>query len=384
MRTATPIRILTRMKNRTLACLLTLPLLACASTDALSAQTPEWRVDSTWAVSVGEGSEEGHQLLWVGDAVLLEDGRLVLLSAGTKDLRVFSPDGVFIRTVGREGEGPGEFKGPTGFRLLPSGHLLVYDWGAQRVTEFDTEWKVVGTQRVSYDIGASGPATHDVSIREYVRRPEGVYEGDLVIRLFEGSDVRASIRRPRGKVYSTGLVRGEGGTTLPLPMGETILYNWGPEHIVLGSSHSTDFDLFDHTGTLVRTVRGEGELRPATRADMTAFDKSQEGRGSLTIAGVTMSRTNTMERFLENAPRGDQFPLFSEVKLDDNGLVWAREYSLTSEVATWQVMDPETGLIGRVSIPASWRLLHPSASRLIVVERDEYDVEMVRVYRVRH
>ncbi len=369
--------------NRTLARLLTLPLLACASTGALSAQTPEWSVDSTWAMSVGEGPDEGHQLLWVRDAVLLEDGRLVVLSAGTKDLRVFSPDGTFIRTVGREGEGPGEFKFPVGFRLLPSGHLLVYDRGNRRVTEFDMEWEVIGTERVSYAMDAMMPAfgrgrpmvdglvpvaSKDVSFNEGIRRRKGVYEDDLVIRLFEGSEVRVSIRRPGGKVYSTGLADGR-GTTLPLPMGEFVLFNWGSEHVVLGSSHSTDFDLFDHTGALV---------------DMAAFDKSREGRGLLSIRGVALSPTNTMALFLKDAPRGDHFPLFDQVQIDDDGLVWAREYLLASEVAVWQVIDPETGVIGRVSIPASWNLIRPSASRLIVVERDEYDVEMVRVYRLAH
>lgn len=386
------------MKNRTLARLFTLPLLACASAGPLSAQTPEWSVDSTWAVSVGEGSEEGHQLLGVLDAVLLRDGRLVVLSTATKDIRVFSPDGTFIRTVGRDGQGPGEFKLPWGFRLLPSGHLLVYDPANLRVTDFDTEWEVAGTQRVGYDrYGMSATwrlqrpmanglipvAAYDTPTREAVQRQEGVYEEDLVIRLFEGSEVRASIRRPQGKVYATGLVGGK-STTRPLPMGEFVLFNWGSEHVVLGSSHSTDFDLFDHTGALVRTVRGEGELRPATRADMAAFDKSHERSGLLTIPGVAMSPTNPMALFLKDAPRGDQFPLFDQVQIDDEGLVWAREYLLASEVAVWQVIDPEAGLIGRVSIPASWNLLRPSASRLIVVERDEYDVEMVRVYRVRH
>lgn len=382
-------------EHRTL-CLL---FLMGASTGALSAQTPEWSVDPTWAVSVGEGSDEGHQLLGVLDAVLLKDGRLVVLSAATQDIRVFSPDGTFIRTVGRDGQGPGEFQLPFGFRLRPSGHLLVYDRANLRVTEFDTDWEVVGTQRVGYDrFGMSATwrlqrpmangmipvAAYDTPTREAVQRQEGVYEEDLVIRLFEGSDVRASIRRPRGKVYTAR--SGNMRMTRPFPMGEFVLFNWGSEHVVLGSSHSTAFDLFDSTGALVRTVHGEGDLRPATRHDIAAFDERMrpEPSDSMVIQGMGPGCDVCKERFLDDAPRGDQFPLFDQVELDDEGLVWAREYLLASEIAVWQVIDPETGLIGRVSIPASWNLLRPSASRLIVVERDEYDVEMVRVYGVRH
>lgn len=382
-------------KNRSLCVLLCL----CFGAGAASAQVPEWGLETIWAVSAGDGAGEGHQLLNVRDAILLEDGHLVVLSSGTKDIRVFSPNGEFIRSVGQEGEGPGEFKVPRGFRLLPSGHFLVYDPGNLRVTEFDASWDVVGTDRVAWAMDAMAPAfgrgrpmvngmipvaAYDIPMLEAVRRREGVYEEDLVIRLFEGSDVRASVRRPRGPVYHAR--DGNTGLTLPLPMGEFVLFNWGPAQIVLGSSHSTDFDLFDLTGAFDGTVRAAGELRPATRADMSAFDERirRERSGSLTIRGVTVRGDIRTERYLEDAPRGAQVPLFDKVEVGDRGRVWVREYVLDSNVATWQVLESEAGVVARVSIPAEWEVLRLSDSHLIVIERDEYDVEMVRAYRITH
>ena len=372
--------------------------LICAGPGILLAQVPQWTVGPIWAVSAGDGPGEGHQFLHVRDAAVLEDGRLVVLSAGTKDIRVFSPSGAFIRAVGREGEGPGEFKVPAGFRVLPSGHLLVYDPGNLRVTEFGPDWEVVGTQRVAYAIQAMMPAfgrgrpmvngmipvaTYDVPFFEATRRREGVYEDDLVIRLFQGSDAQASVRRPRGKVYTAK--EGSTGITFPLPMGEFALFNWGAEHVVLGSSHSTAFDLFDLTGALAGSVHGVGELQTATEADFSAFEKVRRERtGSFTIRGVTVSNDVRVERFLKDAPRGDHVPLFDQVEIGDDGRVWIREYVLDGDIATWQVLDPEVGIVAKISIPASWEVLRVSGAFLIAVERNEYDVEMVRAYRLVH
>jgi len=371
-------------------------LMSCVWAVPVSAQSLEWSLDPSWTVSAGDGQGEGHQLLHVQDAVLLEDGRLAVLSSGTKDIRVFSQDGGFERAVGREGEGPGEFKVPNGLRLLPSGHLLVYDSGNLRVTEFDAGFEVVGTVRVAFDMTEMAPAfgrsrpmangfvpvaSYSVPFFESARRAEGVYEDDLVVRLFEGTDVRASVRRPRGAMYTAK--DGTRGLKVHVPMGESVLFNWGPGQVVMGSSHSTEVDVYDTSGVLAHTVRAAGELRPVTRKDMAAFDERfrRERGGSMTILGTTVSRDVQVERFLDDAPRGDQMPLFDKVEIDDEGRVWVREYALDSEVVTWQ-LTAESGPVARIVMPAAWEVLQISERHVIVKERDEYDVEMVRVYRV--
>jgi len=368
---------------------------------SLVAQAVEWRLSPAPVISVGDGPGEGHELLHVRDAVLLPAGDLLVMSGGTHDLRLYSSSGEFIRTVGREGEGPGEFKFQQGFRLLKSGNLLVYDSNNLRVTEFDANFEVVGTERVAYSRSAMAPAfgrnrpmtngmvpiaTYEIPFFESASRGEGQYEDDLIVRLFAGTEVQASMRRPRGPVF---VARGNsGGVTLPLPMGEFVLFNWGPEHVVLGSSHSTSFDLYDAAGRLVGTAEAEGVPRRANRADMLAFDEKTRARGGGTvrIRGVTVSGgEGPRERYLEAAPRGDRVPLFEEVEVGEDGLLWVREYGLGEDEAKWQILDPEIGrTVAYVRTPASWEFLSATTFHLVVRERDEYDVESVRVYRLIH
>lgn len=106
---------------------------------------PRWGEDAGWSLSerpstsigVLEGDPE-DQLFRVRGAVRLEDGRLVVANAGTGEVRFYSPDGRFIHSAGREGEGPGEFgaMGPL-YRLGPDS-LLVWDNAGLRMSVFDT------------------------------------------------------------------------------------------------------------------------------------------------------------------------------------------------------------------------------------------------------
>jgi len=52
------------------------------------------------------------------------------------ELKVYDPDGAFITKIGREGEGPGEFKGVNGIVVGPADSLFVFDVYTMRLSVF--------------------------------------------------------------------------------------------------------------------------------------------------------------------------------------------------------------------------------------------------------
>jgi len=52
-------------------------------------------------------------------------GNIYLLDRQLSEVRVFSRQGKYLRTIGREGEGPGEFRRPADMFFLPDGNLAV-------------------------------------------------------------------------------------------------------------------------------------------------------------------------------------------------------------------------------------------------------------------
>ena len=75
------------------------------------------------------------------------NGNIVVGDMATMKMMMYSPDGVFLRSGGSEGEGPGEYLTPTGISPDTSGGILVADiMGAKLIffdslLNYDREWR---------------------------------------------------------------------------------------------------------------------------------------------------------------------------------------------------------------------------------------------------
>jgi len=66
-------------------------------------------------------------------------GRAYVMDWGDMNIKVYDAEGRFLRTVGRQGQGPGEFGTPSFFELLSGGRICLLDGGQHRVTIMTTE-----------------------------------------------------------------------------------------------------------------------------------------------------------------------------------------------------------------------------------------------------
>ena len=64
----------------------------------------------------------------VEDAKRLPDGRIAVLNRGGQEVRMFGPDGSYLRSFGNRGGGPGEFRDPVELEILGNDSILVWDW----------------------------------------------------------------------------------------------------------------------------------------------------------------------------------------------------------------------------------------------------------------
>jgi hypothetical protein len=73
------------------------------------------------------GGYDDEEVLFgvITDIIADRDGNFYLLDSQLSEVQVYSPDGEFQRTIGREGEGPGEFRLAFNLLLLPNGNIGV-------------------------------------------------------------------------------------------------------------------------------------------------------------------------------------------------------------------------------------------------------------------
>lgn len=77
-----------------------------------------------------------------------DEGRIYVMDWGDVCIKVFDALGRWVQTIGRKGQGPGEFDVPAYFDLMPDGRIAVMDSRNQRVTFFDPDGQFGGSFRV--------------------------------------------------------------------------------------------------------------------------------------------------------------------------------------------------------------------------------------------
>lgn len=86
------------------------------------------------------------------------DGNLVVADGRAGEVRVFDGRGRHLRTLGRKGEGPGEFQVLTGAWPVPGGGVVAVDRVQRRIVRFDAEGSLVAAGRFA-GVGGIGALT---------------------------------------------------------------------------------------------------------------------------------------------------------------------------------------------------------------------------------
>lgn len=105
------------------------------------------------------------------------DGNLYALETSVPEIRVFGPDGEFLRRIGGSGGGPGEFEGAPRFGVVGD-TVWAIDNRANRITLFDREGNLLSTGRVESATVAL-PGTTIAHMLPWAMRPDGMFTSHL-------------------------------------------------------------------------------------------------------------------------------------------------------------------------------------------------------------
>src|SRR5881392_3138956 len=95
---------------------------------AASESNAQWRVDPKPVLDIGGAAAADDYLFqFVSGTARLSNGNIVVADGNSRELKVFGRTGQFVKRIGRDGEGPGEFKFPKWFAVARADTMLVYD-----------------------------------------------------------------------------------------------------------------------------------------------------------------------------------------------------------------------------------------------------------------
>ena len=346
-----------------------------------------WRVGAEPAVSIGAVEGEGPYLLHVvTNAFILRDGRIVVVNAGSDELRVFDELGVHVATWGGRGEGPGEFtrlgdahrwRGDSLVAMYSqNGHLSVFDsegnFGRAFTLLRDGEFFLV--EDVSPDgfiltsdlaMGGLVEGLHREEQHYRVRGAEGEFLGSL--GSFPGTETFWVWSGPRG-------------SSAEIPFARRVsTLAWG-DLMAVAANDSYEIRAFDHDGTLRRIVRRDHDLvAPApvhieATVERRLLEVPEEERAEL--------RQRLREGYQE-MPFPETFPAYETALTDLLDHLWVREYDLPGEETpnpVWTVFDPGGRVLGFAETPADLAIFEIGEDYILGLATDDVGVQYVQVW----
>lgn len=350
----------------------------------------EWRLAESPSLDIGvlEGAPE-YQLYQVRGAVRLDDGRIVIANGGSHELRLYSPDGEHIESVGREGEGPGEFKGMGSLIRVGGDSLLIWDWNNRRASIFDTGGHFARTFRLEpprdesawpypIDLFADGTLLADAGrvfmsgeVQSGVSRDSTLYlrydrDGVLIDSIGRFPGAESFVASRENFVTVTGLAFGR--VPRIAPAGRGFYY---------GNSDAYEIGQYGMDGSPRRLIRKPQPNLAVTQADIDLYVEER-------LEGATSeSWRQRLEKMLSDMPYHETMPAISDLEVDAAGNLWVGEYRRPGDdEPRWSVFDGEGRLLGEVRMPPRFSVFEIGPDYVLGRWTDELDVEHVQLYEL--
>jgi len=362
------------------------------------------------ALGAPAGAPEG-ELHRVREPFLHGDG-LVVPNAGTAEIRIFNRDGSLRRSAGREGDGPGEYRSIEWARPYRGDSIAVWDARLERLTILGPTLEL---GRLVRPAGRDdGPAVGRGLVRSSSTTTSRTLvvgtlaDGDFLARVGEASVGPAdttAVRRdpipylrldPEGRVLDTLAVLpddelfvwsdGPSRSIQPLPFGRTTdvvaTGRW------LAAATNDGFQI--HLGDATDAPDAPGSTRIARvdlpRAPVTDDDVAgHRERALAALEHLSAAFRDSRVKALEAIPYPDHAPYHGEL-IETGGALWLAEYGKPEgrELRRWFRIDAESGVAElSVTLAPSARLTDARGDTLVVVRRNELDVEEVVLLPVR-
>ena len=346
-----------------------------------------WSIDPIPVIEIA-GSPNTPLFNVVG-VIRTDDGRTVLANQSSSELLVFDATGNFVTALGKEGDGPGEFRDISDITYCGGDSITVYDRRTLRATVItlngtflhsfapqspvryaswprDVTCNADGTRLV---VGWGRTASRDAGPgRQRPNVPILVLQADSTARAWTlevpGTELQAWVD-PDGNGWW-----GEA----PFARHSSIVLGGSWIHVATGDSRQ--IEQYEPSGRLVRLVRWTGLSNPVTPADARDFEIAL-------LDSIPENRRRLTESLFARVEYPETMPPYGVVIADDSGYVWVREYARqTVGDVNWMVFGPDGRELGTVAMPASFAVHEIGQDFALGVAKDESGVEHVLMYRL--
>lgn len=379
--------------------LLLLPLLAgCGAEDAggLSGlDLPEFALSGPVLVLEEDGTPE--KVFSRVAARRTPSGEVVVSDRTSLETHVFDTNGALLRTLTRRGAGPGELTGAPGIDL--HGDTL-FAFGAPMVSSSDVDvfsvtsgfvrrvrMSAVNHQGQLYGKAALAGGYYLVEQGSgFTVVPELPDPGSLIRDsatfgiLPPASAADREVlwlpRIQRGSLFTFRWTDGPVPVTFSaLTIGHRTLTAASGDRVWIVETGSGELTAYDTTGKVTASTRLE--------LDAMSYDPSalERARDAALVTARNARDTLAIRAMYDQAVLPPTMPLVDQLYAGANGEIWLRLFTLEPNATQhFLALNGEGAEVGQVSVPAGLQVEQIGEDFVLVIRRDEMDVESVVVY----
>lgn len=351
--------------------------------------TDPWQPDAPELEIGTVGGDPEYQLYRVSSAKRLPDGRLVVANAGSREIRIYSGEGEHLLSFGQSGDGPADFRYPTAVSVLDDGTLRVQDRGD--LVHFTIDGEFIG--RETLDRGAlmemvDGPfeggswvdgETYVVPEYDWDERPGPPTPGPL----YRPQMTFIAVNIPTEETNTLGQFGGilqqyrdvGGGQVRSIvpPFAHSTTFRSGDGVFVVADNAVPEFHAYTSDGSHL-IVRWREEPEDITPEEVSDWQERQ----------LAMSWTDGQRPELRRGWSTMELPpykaFYDQVVPTSDGAFWVTHS--TGEATARLVRFGPNGRYDReLLVPYLYRVMDGGDDWVLVVARDELEVEYLRLYQ---
>jgi hypothetical protein len=369
----------------------------------IESKSPQWKTGGGWEVDtlkpldIAASEDEQHTFSRVVGIERLTSGNIVVAEAATNGIRFFDSTGKFIRQVGREGKGPGEFSFLQVLMRCAGDTLVAIDNPHQQF--FDSSGRFI--RRIPRFMGPAGTWTEaPAGISGDCSRFGVVFRHSSAVITEENNttrwpvslwwmgstdSIRDSVTTVKGQRYV--MMKPPGGSSFPgrAPWEAAPIVAASGGRMIVGLPDAFEVHMYDTNRRLVAIFRPHAPRSGITDGDRARFNKVRDA----------LIKQNPREGLwwppLDETPLPALRPGFDRMVVGTDGTVWLRGPSFIEtgwegepydDTMEWTVLSREGEWLGSVNIPGRFQIFSSDSSMLYGVYINQDGAEVVRAYRI--
>ena len=316
---------------------------------------------------------EGNIILFQPSQFVVDDsGNIYICDRQELIIKVFDPQGHYMKSFGKKGEGPGEFQGILGMSFLPDGRLLFTDTSLRRSSLFDHEGNFVSTHKwrgFLLDLYLTSSSAYFAN-ETIFGQPSQMFvkkfdlEGNELLSLGEFKPMGIQMLRSGDSMF---------GITLPYTPRSVLAGDNKRQLLYHCQNDNYLIEVFDAEGNLLRKIDRPYKPMPFTSADaQDYYDSFADNPSQVYVEmakDVKLPTVKTVTDLLLVDEAGNLWVELQEQKKEEE-----------IELTAYDIFDPEGIYTAKV-----WCDVRPSlfkAGKMYTMETNDEGYRVLKRYRV--